>query len=237
MQRYFGDFNKNNIILSEDDIFHIVKVMRSKVGDKIEVVVDEKLYLTAIQSLSPFSLEILGEKIENHELAGYVRLLYCIPKGEKLDLVVQKAVELGASEIVLVNSSRCVRKIEKLKNSSKLVRYNKIIKEASQQCKRTKLMKLTDIIDYEEINNYVSDESFIAYEQCDDDVSKFYDSLKSIKGKIVNILIGAEGGFSTDEVFYAKQNGYKAISLGKRILRSETSCLYVLSLFSFFMEQ
>ena len=236
MQRYFAEMKDGNIILEQDDIFHIVKVMRNSVGSVIQLVADNKAYEVKITSINPFKFEVIKSLDEDPELDGYIRLLYCLPKGEKLDIVIQKAVELGASEIVLVNSSRCIKKIKKDDYSSKLVRFNKIIKEASEQSKRSNLMKLTDIIDYKDIGKYKADKSFIAYELSDSNISSLYDDFKSIHGKTINILVGSEGGFSAEEVDYAIKCGYKSISLGKRILRSETSCFYVLSLLSFFME-
>lgn len=236
MQRYFANKINDNIILNEDDIFHITKVMRSNKNDLFEIVCNEELYLAKITNLKPFSFEIVEKTNENNELTGYIRLLYCLPKGEKLDLVIQKAVEIGASEIVLVNSSRCVRKITKEEFKKKKDRFNKIIKEASEQCKRTKLMKLSDVIEYKEINKYEADKQFICYEKCGDNASNFKDQLLDIKNKTINVLVGSEGGFSEEEVEYAISNGFKSVSLGKRILRSETSCIYVLSILAFFME-
>lgn len=236
MQRYFANKINENIILSENDIFHLQRVMRSKKGDKFQIVVDNEAFIAEITSFSPFEFKILEKINESPELNGYIRLLYCLPKGEKLDLVIQKSVELGVSEIVLVNSSRCVRRIDSKDKDKKLIRFNKIIKEASEQCKRVELMKLTDVIEYNDIDKYLADKSFIAYENSTENLSSLYDDFKDINGKTINILIGSEGGFSLDEVNYAIKHGYKSITLGKRILRSETSCFYALSLLSFFME-
>jgi len=236
MQRYFADIVDNNIVLKKDDIFHIVTVMRNGAGDKIHIVANKKTYLATIVSTNPFSFKINNEIVETHEINGKIRLLYCLPKGEKLDLVIQKAVELGVSEIVLVQSSRCVRKIEKDNFSNKLVRFNKIIKEASEQSRRSELAKLVDLIDFKDIIKYKADISFIAYENCKSSLANFGSLLKNSNGKTINILIGSEGGFSEDEVEYCAKNGYEVISLGNRILRSETSCIYALSLISFFME-
>ena len=236
MQRYFANKINENIILNENDIFHIQKVMRSKIGDKFQIAVDNEAFIAEIVSFNPFKFKICKKINACPELDGYIRLLYCLPKGEKLDLVIQKAVELGVSEIVLVNSSRCVRKIDTKDKDKKIVRFNKIIKEASEQCKRIKLMKLEDIINYNDIKNYSADKSFVAYENSEEPLSSLYNDFKNINGKVINILIGSEGGFSLEEVEYAKKNGYKSISLGNRILRSETSCFYALSLLSFFME-
>ena len=115
MQRYFVSFDSNDkIVIDKDDIFHIKNVMRMKVGDRFEINNDDQILLAEITNLSgDFQFKIIEEKNENHELNGYIRLLYCLPKGEKTELVIQKAVELGASEVVLINSTRSIAKITK----------------------------------------------------------------------------------------------------------------------------
>lgn len=237
MQRYFASKdNKGNIIIANDDIFHIAHVMRMKINDEFEINNDGDIFLCKIISLSPFKFDIIKETKENHELNGYIRLLYCLPKGEKTDLVIQKAVELGANEIVLINSTRSIAKITKENKDKKLIRFNKIIKEASEQSKRTILLKLTDVITFKELSNYKADVSFIAYENTSLTSEDLLNELSNIKGKTVNVIIGAEGGITLEELNIAKSLGYKEISLGKRILRSETACFYILSLLSFYME-
>ena len=238
MQRYFASKNsKNEIIIANDDIFHITKVMRMKKGDNFELNVDGDIYLCSLQSSSPFSYEILKVINENHEINGYIRLLYCIPKGEKTDLVIQKAVELGVNEIVLINSERSIAKITKENKDKKISRFSKIIKEAAEQSKRTTLPILKDVISFKEIENYPADISFIAYENSKNSLDDLENELKNIKGKTVNVIVGAEGGLSKDEVSLALSLNYKEITLGKRILRSETACFYILSLLSFYMDR
>jgi len=223
MQRYFATTDKfKNIIICEDDIFHIKKVMRMKVGDTFELNLDGDILLCKISSLSPFEYEILDKKEENHELNGYIRLLYCLPKGEKTDLVIQKSVELGVNEIVLINSTRSIAKITK---------------EASEQSKRTKLLKLEDVITFKEIVNYKADISLIAYENSTNTLNDLNKLIENAQGKTVNVIIGAEGGLTKEEVELALNNDYQEITLGKRILRSETACLYILSLLSFYMDR
>ena len=238
MQRYFVEIDESNkVIFSKDDIFHISKVMRMKIGDEIEIVNNLKLYLAKIVSFNPaLDVQIIEEIDRLTELNTYIRLLYCIPKGEKLDLVIQKACELGASEIVLVNSSRCVAKIDKNNKDKKIERFSKIIKEASEQSKRLKFMKLSDVIDYKDITKYDADLSLIAYEKEDPRVSSVKKIFEEKEYKTINVLIGAEGGFSEEEVDFAIKNGYKSISLGRRILRSETACFYLLSILSYYAE-
>lgn len=238
MQRYFATLDSNkNIVISSDDIFHITKVMRMSVGDKFEINVDGVLKIAKLSSTNPFRFEVTKEINENHELNGYVRLLYCLPKGEKTDLVIQKAVELGCNEIVLVNSERSIAKITEDKKAKKLIRFNKIIKEASEQSKRSKLCKLTDVISFNEIVNYPADFSLIAYENTQFTSNDLISILPSLKGKTINVIIGAEGGISKKEIEIAIKAGYKEISLGKRILRSETACIFILSILSLYLDE
>ena len=92
MQRYFATLDNNkNIVISPDDIFHITKVMRMNLGENFEVNVDGDLKIAEIASLKPFDFKVIKEINENHELNGYVRLLYCLPKGEKTDLVIKSS--------------------------------------------------------------------------------------------------------------------------------------------------
>lgn len=237
MQRYFASYDKfKNIVICDDDIFHITKVMRMRPGDQFEINLDGDIKLAEFVSSGPFSYKIIKEFNENDEIEGYIRLLYCLPKGEKTDLVIQKAVELGANEVVLINSERSIAKITKENKDKKILRFNKIIKEASEQSKRTNLMKLNDVISFKEISNYPGDINLIAYENTNNTVKNLSDILKDAKGKTVNVIIGAEGGISKSELQIALDNNYQEISLGKRILRSETACFYILSLLSFYMD-
>ena len=237
MQRYFTSFkDEKNITISNDDIFHIVKVMRMKINDQFEINNDGDIYLAQINSLAPFSFKILKKIDENHELKTKITLLYCLPKGDKIDLVLQKATELGVNQIVLVNSSRCIAKINDENKEKKLARLNKIIKEATEQCKRNNLPALKDVIKFNEISNYQSDLNLIAYENSKMSNQELKDLLRNFKGNTVTILIGAEGGFSKEEVEYALKNNFISISLGNRILRSETSVFNLLSILGYELE-
>ena len=237
MQRYFTSFkDEKNITISNDDIFHIVKVMRMKINDQFEINNDGDIYLAQINSLAPFSFKILKKIDENHELKTKITLLYCLPKGDKIDLVLQKATELGVNQIVLVNSSRCIAKINDENKEKKLARFNKIIKEATEQCKRNNLPALKDVIKFNEISNYQSDLNLIAYENSKMSNQELKDLLRNFKGNTVTILIGAEGGFSKEEVEHALKNNFISISLGNRILRSETSVFNLLSILGYELE-
>ena len=153
-----------------------------------------------------------------------------------MDLVIQKATELGVGEIILVQSERCIAKITKENKEKKLLRFNKIALEASEQSKRTKVPLIDKVIDYKDISKFSFDHSFIAYE--DEGEISFKQKIENIKeGETIGIIIGSEGGFSKKEVEYAISNNYQSISLGKRILRSETAVFYALTCFSILLER
>lgn len=234
MQRYFIDKNYNNITFTDEQIKHIVKVMRMNLNDLIEVVFNQKCYICKITSINPFSVEKIEEITSSPELNVDITLLYCLPKGDKLDLVIQKATEIGVKKIILVQSSRCVTKYKKEDFKKKLDRFNKIALEASEQSHRFICPEIIDIINFKDIKNYSFDHSLIAYEN-ERNIS--LNSLTNIsKNESIGIIIGCEGGFDKEEVEYAEKNGYKSISLGKRILRSETACIYALSILAFLTE-
>ena len=114
MQRYFVDKKENgSFILSQEQAHHILRVMRMNVKDEITICYNEEVYLCEITSTSPLTVQEKEKLHEDHELKNNVTLFYCLPKGDKLDLVIQKASELGVSEIVLVQSKWCVCKYKK----------------------------------------------------------------------------------------------------------------------------
>ena len=187
MQRYFVTSNNNEIIFSTDDIFHISVVMRNKINDLIEIVLDSNVYLAKIISFKPFKVEIVSKIEENHELNGFIRLILCSLRGDKNEFVIQKAVELGVKEIIIVESTRSVSKILD-KKDSKLVRYKKIIKEAKEQSKRTFDVNI-DILSFKDISNLKSDLSIIPYEATNESISNLGIILNECKDKIVTFFM------------------------------------------------
>ena len=237
MQRYFvKEIVRDEVVFEKDQIHHIVNVMRMRVNDQITVVSNGEAFLATINSTNPLVVKLIENLHEEHELKNDVTLLYCIPKGEKLDLVIQKATELGVSEIILVQSERCIAKITKENKEKKLIRFNKIALEASEQSKRTRVPLIDKVIDYKDISKFTFDHSFIAYE--DEGEISFKEKIEQIKeGETIGIIIGSEGGFSRREVDYAIEKGYQSVSLGKRILRSETAVFYALASFGLILER
>ena len=233
MERYFVERENNGFVFSEEQIHQIQKVMRHKIGDEITLINDGYFYLCKISSLQPLGIEIISKEKANTELNREVTLLYCLPKGDKLEFAIQKATELGASRIVLVNSSRTIMKIKKEDEARKLARYSKIALEASEQCSRAIVPSIVGVIPFSKIDKYKSSLNLIAYEnERGEGITK-----ELLEGhNSVSIIVGAEGGFSIEEVEFANSLGYQSVCLGNRILRSETAVVYALTLLSHYSE-
>ena len=234
MERYFVRNENGNLILKDEQVHQIVKVMRNKIGDQITLIHDGYFSLCKITSLNPFQFEIINTEESKTELNRDITLLYCLPKGDKLEFAIQKATELGVKRMVLVNSSRTIMKIKKEDEKKKLERYSRIALEASEQCGRGYVPEIVGVIPFSKISEYKSSLSLIAYEN-ERSMSISSDLLKNHDS--VSIVIGAEGGFSLEEVDYANKNGYISTCLGNRILRSETAVVYALSLLSHYSEE
>ena len=238
MQRYFSASEKE-IILDHGDIHHITHVMRNKVGDFFEVVFDKKVYQMRITSLSPFAYEISDISSIDNELKEEITLFYCLSKGEKNEFVMQKACELGVKRIVLLSSMRSVVKLDNDDFNRKKVRYEKILKEASEQSHRNIIPELVGIIPIKNIpESLLAKHNFVAYEEDAGNTSETFKLFNEIKeNESVSILIGSEGGLDKSELEALHKQGFKNISLGKRILRTETAAVYALSVIGFLLER
>ena len=230
MQRYFGRIVERQAILQDDDVFHLARVMRAKVGEQIEVVNDGVVYLCQISRFKPLTIDVIRRLRENNELPNRIILVAALLKGEKMDLVLQKATELGVDEVVLLETSRTVVKFKKDDREVKIERFNKILKEAAEQSKRNRIPHLYRIIDFDRLHDVEAKVKMVAYEEEAGPTTSFNKIVESIKPEqTVAILIGPEGGFSEHEILLATKAGYKKVSLGKRILRAETAAFYALS--------
>lgn len=243
MQRYFINENlnqKKQLVLPSDDLHHVRKVMRNNNGDQIICLDLEGLvYRCEIADIDTGLVNIIETVDENNELEVEVTLVYALPKGDKLELVLQKATELGVSRIVPLQTRRCVVKMDEQKFNKKITRYQKILKEAAEQSRRNKIPEITKVIKLKDITNYLGNHNLVAYEE----VAKAGEhkmlkaTLDQLKpGDKLTIVVGSEGGFDEDEVTYMNSLGINSCSLGKRILRSETAPLYFLSVIGYALE-
>lgn len=238
MQRYFLQGTIDNYLFDQEDVFHMQKVMKMRCGDSIEVVINENAYLAKIISFNPFKIDIISTINYNSECQNKVTLFYCLVKGDKLDFVIQKAVELGVNEIVLVQSKFCVVKYSKNEIDKKIARFKGIIKGACRQSHRLIIPTLDKIIDLNNIDyTYVSDHNFVAYERDMGSTKTTKQLFENIEqGESVSVFVGPEGGFDSEEIQYLNKIGFENISLGKRVLRSETAALAVLADLMFILE-
>lgn len=230
MPRFFKEYFKENPVIDGDDGRHISRSLRMRVGEKLTVCdtmgVD---YLCEIKDIEDdrVSLRILEEAKNETEPTVKVTLFQCNPKGDKLDTVAQKAVELGVSEIVPVLSEHCVSRPDGKSAKKKRERMQKIADEAAKQSGRGRLPVIGEMISFksccENLKNF--DKSILFYELGGKPLSEIVD--KNI-GSLA-ILIGPEGGFSKSEVDLALSFGAEVATLGPRILRTETAPLAALS--------
>jgi RNA methyltransferase, RsmE family len=234
MQRFFlsaDHVNDDFITITGADANHIGRSLRMKIGDKLIICDMQKNEYEC--EISSFEKETVTVRIVNRSKNDteplYKSYLYqALPKGDKMDYIVQKAVELGVYSIIPFVSERCISRPDAAACKKKVIRWQRIAEEAAKQCGRGIIPIVGNVLNYNEmIQNAASGELvFFCYEG--DGTEKIGNI---IKGKYVDIrfIIGAEGGFSINEVEIAQNSGMKITGLGKRILRCETASGFVLS--------
>ncbi len=234
MQRYFKDTNLDIFELSSDDSYHITKVMRNKIGDKVEVVIDKNLYICEIINLDNLVTVKKIEEVEcDSELPCHVTIAQSLVKEQKMDLILQKCCELGAVEIIPINTTRSIVKLDK-KETKKIDRWNKILKEASEQSKRVVIPKVNEIMDIKDLAKLDYDIKILC------SVNELSTSIKKVLSKDLNnvkiiLVIGPEGGFTDNEEKILMDNGFISTSFGNRVLRTETASLYALSIINYIL--
>lgn len=239
MHRFFSneEIFDNTVRILGDDFKHIKKVLRISENERVEVVVNGKLYSGLVEVRKDDVLVYdIEEVFDNTESKINIHLLQCIVKGDKLDYIIQKSVELGVKDITLVKSSRCIVKIDEKKEKSKFERYAKIAYEASKQSKRLIIPEIKGILKIENCLDILDEKSvlLIAYED-DKDVSlkNVIDNLKKKDIEDIYILIGPEGGFDREEVDFLVDKGAISVGLGPRILRTETAGISLISILQY----
>ncbi len=245
MYRFFVDpeqIQDGSIRILGEDVNHIGNVLRMKPGEEILISCqDEWEYTCRIVEITSEEVlaEILDAQKPGKELPSKITLFQCLPKGDKMELIIQKAVELGAAEIVPVSSRRCVVKLEGKRAVGKVSRWNAIAESAAKQSKRMIVPKVSQILTYGEALQRAAelDICLIPYERAEG-MKGTRELLEGIEpGQSIGILIGPEGGFDEKEVQKAMEKGFEPITLGKRILRTETAGLTTLSILMYLLEQ
>ncbi|MGN0245957.1 MAG: 16S rRNA (uracil(1498)-N(3))-methyltransferase [Lachnospiraceae bacterium] len=228
--------------ITGSDFNHIKNVLRMKIGEEIALSngVDQKEYRVGIVAYTEDTVEceLRFIKEDGMELPAEIYLFQGLPKGDKMELIIQKAVELGVHEIIPVSMNRCVVRLDEKKASSKLKRWQTIAEAAAKQSKRGIIPKIHEVLSFEQALSYADDMQvkMLPYELANgmEETKQVISSIRP--GDKVAVWIGPEGGFDKQEVSKASDCDFRPISLGKRILRTETAGMTVLSILMYHME-
>ncbi|SFX66319.1 16S rRNA (uracil1498-N3)-methyltransferase [Thermoactinomyces sp. DSM 45891] len=235
MQRYFIDpaqIVDQTIHIIGDDVHHIKTVMRSKPGTTILVADGTGVeYIAEIENYDPDRVccRVVETRNAHGESHTRVTIAQSMPKGDKFELILQKGTELGASRFLPFHSERTVVKIEQKKVAKKWDRWQKISKEAAEQAHRGQVPTVETPILWKQLLQHIESFSgtvWIAYEKGGKPLTE---AISETHEDQIMVIIGPEGGFSEKEIMEAKQAGAIPLSLGNRILRTETASLMVLS--------
>lgn len=238
MQRYFVNkeqINNNIVNIDINDSHHITNVMRMELNDQVTVCDNDKTYLCKIVSLGKHvKLEIIDNIIENPELSQNITIAQGIVRREKMEEVIRRLVELGCCSYIPVQMKKCAFKNKDIN----LERITKIIKEASEQSQRSRLMNMSNVISFKELIDSFKkyDLVLLAHAQERNNIN-FWSKINKQNYQNVLVIVGPESGFDSNEVQAMVDNGANIISLGKRVLRTETAPLYIMSILSFMGEQ
>ena len=246
MQRFFVETyqieeEKHCIHVTGADVNHIKNVLRMKLGEELWISDGgTKEYRWEIESLGDEEvlLHIIYAQEPDYELPNRIYLFQGLPKADKMELIIQKAVELGAYAIVPVETKRCVVKLDEKKAAKKTARWQQIAESAAKQSKRMLIPKIHEVMSFQDALKLAEelDIRLIPYELAKG-MKETKEILNQIRpGQSVGIFIGPEGGFEENEVSQALEKGAQAITLGRRILRTETAGLAILSVLMFQLE-
>ena len=225
----------NRIVIEGRDVNHIKNVLRMKPGEELAVSngVDGKEYRCGIAALEEDRIlcELRFIKEDGVELSSQVYLFQGLPKADKMEMIIQKCVELGVHAVVPVATKRCVVKLDDKKSKSKISRWQGIAEAAAKQSKRRIVPEVMDVMSFKQALQYVKDfeVKVIPYELAED-MTKTKALIGALQpGQKIAVFIGPEGGFEESEITEALESGVVPITLGKRILRTETAGLTIMS--------
>ena len=224
--------DQNKITIVGDDAFHISRALRMAKGERVTVCDMQRNEYDCV--LSEFNQDnvvaeiISTKKIDNEPLVK-TYLFQALPKGDKLDTVIQKSVECGVFEITPFESERCVAKSKPDAEARKTERRNRIALEAAKQCGRGYVPAVNPTVSFETAIEKASECDLCIFCYEGEENLSLKELLRESRGvESIAVFIGSEGGFSLDEVKRASERGMKSVSLGKRILRTETASGFVL---------
>ncbi len=236
MQRYFIDdyIEKGKLVkITGSDVHHIKNVMRFKRGKKVAVCGVNACFLCEISSFVNEHVYLtVIEVLEDNELSVQIDIAQALIRRERFEYMLQKAVELGVHKIIPLVTTNNVVNLDRSKKTAKLKRWNTILKEACEQSRRSKLATVSDILELTKLPYSTYDKVIVAYEKKSGS-NDLVDVINEKSEKIL-LVIGPEGGFTEKEIAFLQliPNVY-LVGLGKRILRSETASLFLLSILGY----
>ena len=223
------------------DVNHIKNVLRMKIGEKICVNDGSHEYLCSIAQLESEAVTATIEQVSDKtsELPAKIVLFQGLPKADKMETIIQKSVELGVYEIVPVQMKRCVVKLDSKKEEAKRKRWQAISESAAKQAGRGLIPEVHPLMTYKEALAYASgmEHVLVPFEHAKN-MEATRTALTAVKpGEQVAIFIGPEVGFEDEEIAQAENQGAQAITLGRRILRTETAGMAVLAMLGYVLEE
>ena len=246
MHRFFVEepaMGADGITITGGDVNHIKNVLRMSVGDKICVIngQNNKEYYCEITALGNDAVDtrICEIRESDQELGNEIVLFQGLPKSDKMELIIQKAVELGVHTIVPVSTDRTVVKLDAKKEANKRKRWMSISESAAKQSGRLRIPKVTQVVSFKEALEMAGkmDVRLIPYELAEG-MEKTREIMSGIQPRqSVAVFIGPEGGFESGEIEKAREIGVQSITLGKRILRTETAGLVTLAMLVYNLER
>ena len=230
------------VIIEGSDVNHIRNVLRMKCGEKVRISsTSGRNFFGTIDRIAENVVEvcITEETALDTELPCRICLFQGLPKSDKMELIIQKAIELGAAEIVPMATKRAVVKLDAKKAAKKVQRWNEIAKSAAKQSKRGLIPEVKPVMSFKEAVEYGKsmDMLLIPYEDAKG-IAHSREVVETVKDKkSLGIYIGPEGGFPEEEVSLAMKAGAEPVTLGHRILRTETAGMTLLSILMFMLEE
>ena len=230
----------DRFLISGSDYNHIRNVLRMKAGDTFLVSCAGESHLCELERFEADTVvaRITQEGYQSTELPAEIYLFQGLPKADKMELIIQKAVELGAAGLIPVEMKRCVVKLEEKKKKSRRERWQAIAESAAKQSKRNLIPQVFDVLTYKEAMAMAGEmDLFLLPYENERGMAATREALETIRpGMKVAILIGPEGGFEEKEVLLAQEKGARSISLGRRILRTETAAITSIAMCMLHME-
>lgn len=244
MPRFFlctDKFTGESVVIDGENAVHISRSLRMKTGDEVTLCdAAGNDYRCVLETFSDAQIvaRIIEKKKCTAEPPYKVTLMQCLPKGDKMEYIIQKSVELGVFDILPVSSSRCIVKLDDKSAQKKVARWQKIAHEAAGQCGRGIIPGVLQPTSFDKALDMAKDADLKLFCYEGEPVRSISDILAnaSEKPRKIFVLIGSEGGFSVEEAQKAEACGFCITGLGPRILRTETAPLCVLSVLSAFLE-